>query len=76
AAGITALAALTVSTVRNANEIANLASVANASTTEFQKYAAGAKMVGIEQEKLADIFKDVNDKVGDFLNTGGGALAD
>ncbi|EPM7289805.1 phage tail tape measure protein, partial [Pseudomonas aeruginosa] len=76
AAGITALAALTVSTVRNANEIANLASVANASTTEFQKYAAGAKLVGIEQEKLADIFKDVNDKAGDFLNTGGGALAD
>lgn len=76
AAGITALAALTVSTVRNVNEIANLASVANASTTEFQKYAAGAKLVGIEQEKLADIFKDVNDKVGDFLNTGGGALAD
>ncbi|HCI2725735.1 TPA: phage tail tape measure protein [Pseudomonas aeruginosa] len=76
AAGITALAALTVSTVRNANEIANLASVANASTTEFQKYSAGAKLVGIEQEKLADIFKDVNDKVGDFLNTGGGALAD
>ncbi|MFU7058012.1 phage tail tape measure protein [Pseudomonas aeruginosa] len=76
AAGITALAALTVSTVRNANEIANLASVANASTTEFQKYAAGAKLVGIEQEKLADIFKDVNDKLGDFLNTGGGALAD
>lgn len=27
-------------------------------------------------KKLADIFKDVNDKVGDFLNTGGGALAD
>ncbi|RUE40436.1 phage tail tape measure protein [Pseudomonas aeruginosa] len=76
AAGITALAALTVSTVRNANEIANLASVANASTTEFQKYAAGAKLVGIEQDKLADIFKDVNDKVGDFLNTGGGGLAD
>ncbi|HBP6604161.1 TPA: phage tail tape measure protein [Pseudomonas aeruginosa] len=76
AAGITALAALTVSTIRNANEIANLASVANASTTEFQKYAAGAKLVGIEQEKLADIFKDVNDKAGDFLNTGGGALAD
>ncbi|HIE1428211.1 TPA: phage tail tape measure protein [Pseudomonas aeruginosa] len=76
AAGITALAALTVSTVRNANEIANLASVANASTTEFQKYAAGATLVGIEQDKLADIFKDVNDKVGDFLNTGGGGLAD
>jgi hypothetical protein len=32
--------------------------------------------VGIEQEKLADILKDVNDRVGDFLQTGGGPMAD
>lgn len=76
AAGATALTAITVSTINTAKEITNLSSVANASTTEFQKYAAGAKLVGIEQDKLADIFKDVNDKVGDFLNTGGGALQD
>jgi len=38
--------------------------------------AVGAKTVGIEQDKLADILKDVNDKVGDFLNTGGGGMAD
>lgn len=76
AAGVTALGAITVGAINSAKEISNLSSVANASTTEFQKYAAGAKLVGIEQEKLADIFKDVNDKVGDFLNTGGGALAD
>lgn len=76
ATGSTALTAITVGAVRSAGEITNLASVANASTTEFQKYAAGAKAVGIEQDKLADIFKDTNDKVGDFLNTGGGALQD
>ncbi|WP_051246471.1 hypothetical protein [Metapseudomonas resinovorans] len=70
------LAALTVNTVRTAAEITRLSQVANASTEEFQRYAAGAQAVGIEQDKLADIFKDVNDKVGDFLQTGGGALAD
>ncbi|MEL7937678.1 phage tail tape measure protein [Pseudomonas delhiensis] len=75
-AGLTALTAMAIGTVKTAEEVTNLASVANSSTTEFQKYAAGAKLVGIEQDKLADIFKDVNDKVGDFLNTGGGGLAD
>ncbi|AIR90232.1 phage tail tape measure C-terminal domain-containing protein [Pseudomonas cremoricolorata] len=76
AAGLTAITSLTVSAVNSATEIANLASVANVSTTDFQKLAAGAKVVGVEQDKLADILKDVNDKVGDFLNTGGGAMKD
>lgn len=76
AAGITALTALTISAINSASEITNLASVANVSTTDFQKLAVGAKTVGIEQDKLADILKDVNDKVGDFLNTGGGGMAD
>lgn len=56
------------------SEIHNLAKLAGASTTEFQKFAAGARTVGIENDKLADILKDVNDKVGDFLVTGGGEL--
>ena len=72
----TGLSVLTVNTVRAANEVSRLAQVSNASTEEFQRYAAGAQAVGIEQDKLGDIFKDVNDKVGDFLQTGGGALAD
>lgn len=76
AAGVTALTAMTVSAVNSASEIANLAAVANVSTTDFQKMSVGAKTVGIEQDKLADILKDVNDKVGDFLNTGGGGMAD
>ncbi|MGY6086119.1 hypothetical protein ACWWU7_08405 [Stenotrophomonas sp. SM006] len=42
----------------------------------FQQMAAGAATVGIQQDKLADIFKDTQDKLGDFLQTGGGAMKD
>lgn len=76
AAGATALTAMAVSAVDTAAEISNLARMANVSTTDFQRLAAGSQAVGIEQDKLADILKDVNDKVGDFLNTGGGEMKD
>lgn len=75
-AGATALATMTVSAINSAAEVAKLAAVSNSSTTDFQKMAAGAKFVGVEQDKLADILKDVNDKVGDFLLNGGGELQD
>ncbi|MFG0924213.1 phage tail tape measure C-terminal domain-containing protein [Pseudomonas sp. CJQ_8] len=76
ATAVTAFTAMMVSAVNSASEISNLAAVANVSVTDFQKMAVGARTVGIEQDKLADILKDVNDKVGDFLNTGGGGMAD
>ena len=44
--------------------------------SSFRSSAIAAKGYGIEQDKLSDILKDTNDKVGDFLTTGGGALAD
>lgn len=70
------LTALVVHSASVAKEISNQAALAGLGTTEFQKYAAGAKTVGVEQDKLSDIFKDTNDKIGDFMNTGGGALKD
>ena len=73
AAGLTAI---TVNAADTADEISRMATVANAGTTEFQKFAAGAEAVGISQEKLSDILKDVNDRVGDFLTTGGGPMKD
>lgn len=76
AGGVAGLGALVVSTANSAREIQNLSQVANASTTEFQRYAVGAKTVGIEQDKLADILKDVNDRIGDFVATGGGPMKD
>lgn len=71
-----ALKQLVTGAADSAVEIANLSRMAGLSTTDFQKMAAGAASVGIGQEKLSDILKDVNDKVGDFLNTGGGELQD
>lgn len=71
-----AVAANVVHVVNSAKEIENLSRVANESAESFQRIAYAAKPFGVEQEKLADILKDVNDKVGDFLTTGQGPLAD
>lgn len=71
-----AAAAFVRQTGEAADAIVNLARVSGTSGAEFQRYAFAARTVGIEQDKLADILKDVQDKVGDFLQTGAGPLAD
>ena len=76
AALVPALTLITTSTIRSASEIKRFSQVANAAPDQFQRWAAGAGSVGIEQEKLADILKDVNDRVGDFIQTGGGPMKD
>ena len=77
ALGATAgLGALARGALETAKEISNLSKVANASEEELQKIAFGANTVGVSMEKTADIMKDVSDKVGDFLQTGGGPLKD
>lgn len=73
---ISTLRSVVDESIRYAESIGQLSKVANASTDEFQRAAYAAKSVGIESEKLADIYKDVNDKVGEFLQTGGGELKD
>jgi|GEM_PF-3343635 len=67
---------LASSAAQAATDIGNLARVAGTSTTEFQRWTAATETVGISQEKLSDILKDVQDRVGDFLSTGGGPMAD
>jgi hypothetical protein len=59
-----------------AEELKRFGQLSNTSSVDFQKMSAGARTVGISQEKLADILKDVNDRVGDFLTTGGGPMKD
>jgi hypothetical protein len=71
---ITQVAAFVDRTADAAVQVERLARISNAGNAEFQKFAFGAKSVGIEQDKLADILKDVNDKVGEFVQTGGGPL--
>ena len=57
-------------------EIRIMSQLSNAGTDEFQRFAAAGKSVGFEQDKMADILKDVNDRIGDFNETGGGPMAD
>lgn len=68
--------AVAVDTLNKAVELKNLSNLSGTNVEQFQYYVAGAKKVGIEQDKLGDIFKDTRDKVGDFIATGGGELQD
>lgn len=66
-----------MSTVREtASEIERLATLAGSTPQEFQRFAAGAKSVNVDMEKFASIMKDTQDKLGDFMQTGGGELKD
>ncbi|WP_346829440.1 DUF4214 domain-containing protein [Pseudomonas abietaniphila] len=76
AASVAGLVAITAKTTEYAQEVKNLAALSNTSVSDFQRLAAGAKTVGIEQEKLSDILKDTNDRVGEFIQRGGGEMAD
>lgn len=70
------VAAWTNNTINAAVEIERLSQLSNTSAENFQRWAIGASTAGIEQQKLADILKDTQDKVGDFVQTGGGGMAD
>ncbi|WP_370189242.1 hypothetical protein [Qipengyuania sp.] len=56
--------------------IRNSARLAGSGFEDFQRHAYAAREVGVEFEKLTDIFKDVQDKFGDFIANGGGEMQD
>lgn len=72
----TAFAVYTKKVAENAVELDYLSSISGVGVERFQELAYGAKTVGVEQDKLSDIFKDSQEKMGDFIQTGGGPLAD
>lgn len=59
-----------------AKELQNFARTANTSVEEFSATAFAVKDVGIESDKLADISKDVREKLGDYLRGEGGEFKD
>ena len=62
---------------KESKSMANSARLAGEGFEDFQRQAYAARVgVGIEFEKLGDIFKDTQDKIGDFISTGGGEMAD
>ena len=75
-AAVVGLVAATDQVARQSREMANAARIAGEGFEEFQRQAFAARTVGIETEKLADIFKDVRERVGEFVVNGGGPLQD
>ena len=58
------------------SDLSNQASLAGMGVQQFKVMALASKEFGVEQDKLSDVLKDVNDKMGDYFQTGGGPLAD
>ena len=80
AAGVGVLAAGTVALIdRQAQAVKEtnaLAQAVGVSTGTLQEWQYAGESVGIAADKMGDIFKDVSDKLGDFMATGGGEAAD
>ncbi len=76
--GATAAVGLLATSLRtNAiREINATAEAVNVSTSTLTEWTYAAKQMGLESDKMGDIFKDVQDKIGDFAATGGGEAKD
>lgn len=61
---------------KEAKDMRTAAQVAGEGFEEFQRQAYASKSVGIEFDKLGDIFKDVRERVGEFVVSGSGPLQD
>ena len=76
ASAVGALAAMAWETANQAVELEKFALRANTTTQDFQKMAVGAQAYGIEQEKLSDMMKDFNEKLGELTTIGAGGGVD
>jgi hypothetical protein len=80
AAAATALAAavtaIVVSSAKGRRELELLAKQAKTTTSDFQALSFATNTYGINGEQIADISKDIADKVGEFSAAGTGAFQD
>lgn len=72
----TAFGLLTAKSIANAREIDTLSKLAGVSAEEFQSLSYAFERFNVNQDKFADISKDVQDKLGDFIATGAGPFKD
>ncbi|MGG5825944.1 hypothetical protein [Aeromonas salmonicida] len=79
AAGVAAaggLSMMAIETMKAQKELERAAKLAGSSVEEFSKLAIVAQQNGLEIDKLGDIYKDVFDRVGDYVTAGTGPLQD
>lgn len=75
-AAAAAFSAYTVTQARAARETEIMARMAGLSVEEFRKLSFVMGTVGIDADSVGDLFADAQEKIGDFLNTGGGGFQD
>lgn len=71
-----AMAALAIETAKADVQLGIMAGTANTSLKSFQVLTHAAAGFGVEQEALAAILADTQEKLGEFSATGGGGAAD
>ncbi len=71
-----ALTALALETAKADVELQVMANTANTSLKGFQVLTYAAAQLGVEQDALAGILADTQEKLGEFSATGGGGAAD
>ncbi len=76
AAVVTVIGSLALATSDLVVENKNMAALAGQTVADFQAMSFAAAQFGITNETLSDQFKDVNEKIGEFLTTGGGGFQD
>lgn len=69
-----AIVALATQTANAAAEIEKLAYLSGTTPIQFQEWAVGARAMGVEMDKLSNIFKDTRDRIGEFTQEGSGEL--
>ncbi len=57
-------------------DMVTTADAVNVSIKSLSEWTYAAQKQGLAADKMGDIFKDVQDKIGDFISTGGGEAAD
>ncbi|WP_441257742.1 hypothetical protein ACS18Q_19990 [Vibrio sp. Vf1514] len=63
-------------TAEQAREIERMSGVAQVSSERIQALGYASEQYNISGDKMADILKDTNDKLGDFVANGGGEFKD
>jgi hypothetical protein len=72
----TALTAVVLKSASSQRELSLLSKQAKLSTDDFEALAFATKQYGINAEQIADISKDLSDKMGEFGKVGTGAFQD
>lgn len=74
-----AIAAVTAGTLKLADQARHIQTFSKAlgvTTDSYQVLTLAAQKFGIEQDKMQDWIKDTNEKLGEFIATGGGGFKD